>query len=232
MAPLDCGGVLFKMVRKYAGNRNPMTTPRSRFWTAFVLLFTVWLAMLVLGGRGFAPDIAVYRMLYAEAGSQLGRNATVFTRIGDGVVLSILAVIAAVYLAARRKRRTALLLIAVFGGRFLVELQKLIFNRPRPGVSPHLVAVDSYSFPSGHAANAMITFLAIGLLLPVAQRNRAIAVGIGLALALQVGASRVMLGVHWPTDVIGGWAFALLWVMSCMRLASTRPDAEPTLATR
>jgi len=209
-----------------------MIPPRSRFWAALGVLLIVWLACWALGGRDFGPDLDLYRRLYVEGDSQLGRNAVVFTRIGNGLVLSILALLAAGYLVMRRKRRAALLLIMVFGGRFLVELQKLIIDRPRPGVSPHLVAVDTYSFPSGHAANAMITYLAIAVLLPVKQRNRAIAVGIGLALVLQVGISRVMLGVHWPTDVIGGWAFGLLWIIICMRLASARPDLEPATALR
>jgi undecaprenyl-diphosphatase len=209
-----------------------MMTARSRFWTAFIVLFAIWLAALVLGGRDFGPDVAGYHALYVQAETQLARNAVVFTYIGDGLFLSLLAVLAALYLFARRKRRTALLLITVFGGRFLIELQKLLIDRPRPGVSPHLVAVDSYSFPSSHAANAMITYLAIGLLVPVAQRNRAIAVGIGLALALQVGLGRVMLGVHWPSDVVGGWAFGLLWVITCMRMASVRPDVEVSTASR
>ena len=86
----------------------------------------------------------------------------------------------------------------------------------------------SLSFPSGHSANAMITYLAIALLVPVKQRNRAISVGLGLALALQAGWSRVALGVHWPSDVAGGWAFGLFWIAVCMRLASARRDAEPS----
>jgi undecaprenyl-diphosphatase len=209
-----------------------MIQSRTGYWIAVTLTFAIWLGALVLGGRNFAPDLAVYHALYLQAGTPLARDAIVFTKLGWGVILVLLTVAAAAYLFVRRKRRTALLLIMVFGGRFLIELQKIIIDRPRPGVSPHLVAVNSYSFPSSHAANAMITFLAIGLLLPVRQRNRAIAVGIGLAFALQVGISRVMLGVHWPSDVVGGWAFGLLWVMICMRLASVRPDAETSTATR
>lgn len=209
-----------------------MTKSRFGFWTAVALLFLTWLAALVLGGRDWPSDLALYRWLYVRADSPLARDAIAFTEIGWGVVLVILTLAAAAYLVVRRKRRAALLLIMVFTGRFLIELQKVIIDRPRPGVSPHLVAVNSYSFPSSHAANSMITFLAIALLLPVRQRNRAIAVGIGLAFALQVGLSRVMLGVHWPSDVIGGWAFGLLWVMICMRLASVRPDAEASALPR
>src|SRR3546814_9946479 len=140
--------------------------------------------------------------------------------------------LAAVYLAFTRRSRAALLLFTVFGGRLLVELMKVIVDRDRPGVDQHLEAVHSVSFPSGHAANAMITYVAIALLVPVRQRNRAIAVGLGFAAALQVGWSRVALGVHWPSDVIGGWAFGLLWVMVCMRLASARPDAEASTGAR
>ena len=201
-----------------------MITPRSRFWTAILLLSAIWLAALLLGGRGSELDLTLYRALYLKAGTPVARDAVIFTNIGGGIFLTILAMAAAAYLVMRRKRRAALMLIMVFGGRFLVELQKLIIDRPRPDVSPHLVSVGSPAFPSGHTANAMITYLAIALLVPVAQRNRAIAVGIGLAFALQVGISRIMLGVHWPSDVVGGWAFGLLWVMTCMRLASARPD--------
>jgi undecaprenyl-diphosphatase len=208
------------------------TIQRLRFLTSIAILATIWLAALIFGGRDSAFDLALYRDLYLGGNEVMTRNAVVFTQLGSGIVLIPFALLAAAFLAFRRKRRTALLLIMVFGGRFLIELQKVIIDRPRPGVSPHLVAADTYSFPSGHSANGMITFLAIALLLPVAQRNRAIAVGIGLALALQVGASRVMLGVHWPTDVIGGWAFGILWIMICMRLASIRPDAEPKAGLR
>jgi undecaprenyl-diphosphatase len=209
-----------------------MTKTRLGFWTAVALLFLIWLAALVLGGRDWQSDVALYRLLYVHADSPLARDAIVFTEFGWGVVLVILTLAAAVYLVMRRKRRAALLLITVFTGRLLIEIQKVIIDRPRPGISPHLVAVNSYSFPSSHAANSMITFMAIALLLPVRQRNRAIAVGIGLAFALQVGLSRVMLGVHWPSDVIGGWTFGLLWVMICMRLASVRPDAEASVLPR
>ena len=203
-----------------------MLTPRTRFMIAMSLPLAVWLIMLLQGGRHSAWDAELYRWFYVGGNSVLARNSAIFTQLGSGIVLIALAIAATVVLVLRRKRRAALFLFMVFGGRFLVELQKVIFNRPRPGLSPALVAVDSYSYPSGHAANAMITFLAIGLLLPVRQRNRAITIGIGLALALQVGASRVMLGVHWPSDVVGGWAFAVAWVMLAMRLANARPDAE------
>lgn len=186
----------------------------------------LWITMLVLGGAGWDFDQRLYAALYAGEDGLLGRNALLLTWIGSWKVTVPLALAAALLLVFTRRMRAALLLVMVFGGRFLVELQKLVIDRDRPGLSPHLEAVHSMSFPSGHAANALITFCGIALLLPVRQRFRAIAVGIGLAIALQVGWSRVALGVHWPSDVIGGWAFGLLWIALCMRLASDRPDAD------
>ncbi len=199
-----------------------------RFWTALTLSFAVWLAALLVGGAGSEYDEPLRRLLYAGHDPVLGRNARVLTWIGSFQLLLPLALLATLFLAFRRKRRAALLLLIVFTGRLLVELQKLIIDRARPGVDEHLELVSSTSFPSGHSANAMITYLAIALLVPVKQRNRAISVGIGLALALQAGWSRVALGVHWPTDVLGGWAFGLFWIALCMRLASARRDAEPS----
>lgn len=206
-----------------------MTANRSlRFWTAVILSFGVWLACMLLGGAHTEFDESAHRALYAGGNAVLTRNALFLTSLGEGFVLSGLALLAFFYLFFRRKVRSALLLIIIFGGRLMVELQKAVVGRPRPGVDPHLEAVTSLSFPSGHSANSMITYLAIALLVPVKQRNRAISVGIGLALAVQVGWSRVALGVHWPTDVLGGWSFGILWIAVCMRLAHVRTGGEAT----
>jgi undecaprenyl-diphosphatase len=197
-----------------------------RFWTALIFSAGIWLLALLLGGDNSPYDEPLRQQLYAAQDATLQRNARLLSWLGDFTVLVPLALLATLFLAFRRRRRAALLLLIVFVGRLLVELQKTVIGRPRPGVDEHLEAVTSLSFPSGHSANAMITYIAIALLVPVKQRNRAISVGLGLALALQAGWSRVALGVHWPSDVFGGWAFGLFWIALCMRLASARPDAE------
>ncbi len=206
---------------------------RSGIQTAILLLALVLFgAMLVTGGAGTAFDERYHRLLYAVYNPVLVRNAQLLTEIGAWYVLVPATVLTAVILFFRRRMRVALLLVMVFGGRLLVELVKILVDRQRPGISPHLEAVHSMSFPSGHTVNATITWLAIALLIPVPHRLRPVLVGVGLAVALQVGWSRVALGVHWPSDVIGGWGFGLAWVILCMRMASARPDAEPSPRAR
>jgi membrane-associated phospholipid phosphatase len=62
---------------------------------------------------------------------------------------------------------------------------------------------------------------------PVVQSRRAVALVLAFLLAILIGLTRLVLGVHWPSDVFGGWAFGLLWIILCVRLASARPDPVP-----
>lgn len=188
----------------------------------------IWLGMLLWGGLGHPLDMRLHAQFHAGNNADILRWMTFVTHLGGWKVLTAITLAAAVWIYAKRRIRVVVLLITVFGGRMFVELQKALFGRIRPADEAHLVTVDSFSFPSGHAANALITYLAIALLIPVGRAWRATAVSIAFLIAAAVGVSRVVLGVHWPSDVIGGWAFALFWVALCMRLASERPDApEP-----
>ena len=120
---------------------------------------------------------------------------------------------------AARARLTLVLVAVVAVGRGLAEVQRYWVARVRPDAEPHLVVVKTASFPSGHAANSMIFCLALALALTAGTRWQRPAVAGAVLLSLLIGTSRVMLGVHWPSDVIGGWAFGMLWVLLTFRLA-------------
>ena len=109
-------------------------------------------------------------------------------------------------------RRAAALWFAgvEIGGTLLNLILKQIFAAPRPDLLPHLDIVHSYSFPSGHAAGNMMFFGALAML---AGRRWAYGAG-GVMIAL-IGASRVWLGVHWPSDVMAGWVEGLGWLVLC-----------------
>jgi undecaprenyl-diphosphatase len=111
------------------------------------------------------------------------------------------------------------LIAIVVSGRLLVEYLKLWIGRPRPDLEFQAVAVQSLAFPSGHAANSMTAFVAIALFCaPKSERKVALIAAIGASLL--VGLSRPLLGVHWPSDVLGGWIFGLLWAVGGWRIAS------------
>ena len=189
-----------------------------RFIAAIVVLAAIWLAML-LGGTG-AFDRTVYEALYAGHRPVLLTLARLFTALGEPTVLIGACVATALWLWYRGRGRLGLtLLLIAMIGRGLSEAQKYWIARARPDLEPHLVIVKTQSFPSGHATSSMIFYLALALALAGHTRwDRTAAAG-AVLLSLLIGTSRVMLGVHWPSDVIGGWAFGMLWVLLTLRPA-------------
>jgi undecaprenyl-diphosphatase len=185
---------------------------------AIVALAVIWLAMLLLGAGPL--DRRLYEALYADHHPALVALARLFTALGEPTMLVAAGVGVALWLWYAERARLAIALVSVVAvGRGLAEAQKYWVARVRPDAEPHLVVVQSSSFPSGHAANSMIFYLAVALALTAGTRwQRPAAVG-AILLSLVIGTSRVMLGVHWPSDVIGGWSFGLLWVLLTLRPA-------------
>lgn len=135
--------------------------------------------------------------------------------LGGFAVLTLLVSAVAFYLVVSRRPGTAAMIVgAALSGAALSEGLKLGFARPRPDLASHLVEVESASFPSGHAMLSAVVFLTLGALLARAHESKsvkALLMGWAIALTLMVGASRVYLGVHWPTDVVAGWAMGSAW---------------------
>jgi undecaprenyl-diphosphatase len=189
------------------------------------------LASEVIDGDTLAFDrwlIAVLRDA-SDPGSPLGpawlrKTMVDLTALGGGPFLTLLTVAAAGFLAAARKwGMAAFVVLAIAGGGLAANVLKWIFVRARPDLVPHLVSVDSASFPSAHAMNSAVTFLTLGVLLSRSledRRLKAYLMGVAVLLTLIVGFSRVYLGVHWPTDVIAGWAVGAAWAILCSLLAA------------
>jgi undecaprenyl-diphosphatase len=142
-----------------------------------------------------------------------------FTALGGVAVLSLLTLAVIGYLAMAGKRHAALaVFIAVVGGQILSSLLKLGFHRPRPDLVPHLTHVYTASFPSGHSLMAAVTYLTLGALLASVQASIRIKVfflTLAAILTVLIGVSRVYLGVHWPSDVVAGWAVGAAWALLC-----------------
>jgi undecaprenyl-diphosphatase len=180
--------------------------------------------MLLWGGGPL--DRQIYEALYAGHRPALAAFAHVLTFFGEPILLISGGFLVAAWLWWRGHRRLPIaLLLIVLVGRGFSELQKYWIARVRPDLEPHLVVVQTSSFPSGHATSSMIFYLTLALALTKASRwHRPAALG-AILLSLLIGLSRVMLGVHWPSDVVGGWAFGLLWVLLTLRLAERQLKA-------
>jgi membrane-associated phospholipid phosphatase len=175
------------------------------------MLAPLWLAMLLLGAG--AVDRDVLYALYTRDEPLLQQAALGITQLGNWWTVVGVTLAGVLLLFWRGKRWDALtLLIATFTGRGLVILQKDYFARLRPEEHLRLVDVSYQSFPSGHAANPTIAYVGLALLLFDDPKQRRVAAAAAMVLALLIGISRPMLGVHWPSDVIAGWAFGLMWL--------------------
>ena len=208
-------------------NQRPPARAQWRFVILLLLLAASWLGMLI-GGSG-SVDRAIYQAVYAGHRPAFRAAAHVLTLLGEPTLLIAASVLVALWLwYLGRGRAGAVLLAVILIGRAVTELQKYWVARARPDLEAHLVVVKTSSFPSGHAAGSMMFYLALALMLTAHSRLRFAAAAAAILVSLLVGISRVMLGVHWPSDVIGGWSFGLLWVLLTLRPAERllRSDSE------
>jgi undecaprenyl-diphosphatase len=198
---------------------------------ACVLLFVfVTLAGQVTDGDTQAFDTRILRALRdpADPAKPIGPawlegSMIDLTAIGGPTVLGLTVVIVAGFLVLQTRYRTALVVaITSFSAELLSNVMKHAFNRPRPSIVPHLREVFSSSFPSGHAMESAIVYLTLGAILMRAAESRITKIyilTIAVLLTALVGISRVYLGVHYPTDVIGGWIIGFMWASICWLVA-------------
>ncbi len=181
----------------------------------------------VVDGKTHAFDEAVLRALRnpADTHDPIGPwwvEAMIrdLTALGSTTVLALITAAAVGYLLIDGKRATAVfVIVSVLGGAVVSMLLKQAFARPRPELVAPLVDVHTLSFPSSHAMLSATTFLTLGALLARVQTRpalKAYLLGLAVILTLLVGASRVYLGVHWPTDVLAGWCAGAAWAMICL----------------
>jgi undecaprenyl-diphosphatase len=143
------------------------------------------------------------------------------SRVGEPRAMAVLAVLGAVFLITRREWIVLGGWIAAFGGTTLIDhWLKLAVRRPRPVYATALLHNPSWSFPSGHAMGALIGYGMLAyvfvLLRQPSDRVRRMIYGCTALLILAIGASRLYLGVHYFTDVAGGYVVGLVWLATCI----------------
>jgi undecaprenyl-diphosphatase len=218
---------------------RPPPAPAPSWWRAHLLAVAVAggacvafaaVALEVGEEETLAFDRAVLLSLRAPGDSadpigpgwveEVGRD---LTALGSLALLAVFTAAAGCHLWLAGKRRAALLLVgAVVSGELVSTALKVAFHRPRPDVVAHHVLVYTSSFPSGHSMMSAVAFLTAGAMLARSEPRRRVKASImawAIALTFLTGASRVYLGVHWPTDVLAGWLAGAGWAAICWSVA-------------
>jgi undecaprenyl-diphosphatase len=183
--------------------------------SVLALLFFSWLAREVFEGEFTNFDLHIRSIVHGYANPSLTWAMEALSDLGSPVFLSgLFVVLIAIFLFVRWRYAAIWLAIAMVGTVGLDVTLKDLFHRARP-VPYFIPDPGSYSFPSGHALGSFCFYMVLAGLLTARMRNLAARILTWLLAALLVGAigfSRVYLGVHWPTDVIAGYAAAAFWV--------------------
>jgi undecaprenyl-diphosphatase len=179
-------------------------------------LFLAWIGNEVRLGRTAALDAAVRNAVHGWASPPLTGAMKGATQLGSTPVFIGAGLLAVWRLAAAgRKRAAVLLAVSALGGEALVQTLKLLFQRPRPEAFFGYPVPPNYSFPSGHAAIACCLYGVLAAILAARLSSHFAKASLGalaVGLAALIGFSRVYLGVHYPSDVLGGYAAAAAWI--------------------
>jgi membrane-associated phospholipid phosphatase len=147
------------------------------------------------------------------------------TVLGPGG-LRLVGLVVAVIAAVQRNVRVILLMLTAIGlSGVVTQAAKDLADRPRPASA--FTEAASTSFPSGHAVAVMAAVLALLAVSwdALTRRNRTAAIAAGAVTVIAVGAGRVVLNVHYPSDVLAGWALGVLWFLACYLVIRPRPVA-------
>ena len=181
------------------------------------------IAQSVEGGKALTEldrRIGLDLQAHREREPEFRHTMIVFTEIGSPEAMTMLTVLVALALMLRRRRlRTLVWLFAMIGTALLNVGLKHAFNRPRPDWRDPMIDEQTSSFPSGHSMGAVIAFglLTYFILLALYDRRERIAVVIvATVVALVIGFSRIYLGAHYFSDVVGGFAFGGAWLSVCI----------------
>jgi undecaprenyl-diphosphatase len=205
----------------------------DHFYTSVGAFLVVGVLIAIAGTLGFAAlgehvrqgatqtfDVAVLHWMEAHHTPKLTALAVELTYLGTSTVVLMIVGVSALFLWHTAHRHSARLLLAAVAGNIILNgVLKLYFNRPRPSVFAWQAPVTSSSFPSGHAMSATVCYGTVAYLVARLQKHhwsRVLTLAGAVVLILLVCATRVYLGVHYPSDVIAGIIVGLAWAAFCM----------------
>ncbi|WP_156094755.1 phosphatase PAP2 family protein [Nocardia lijiangensis] len=201
--------------------RTVLTAPPLVALGVVLATFIAVLTSNVLASSGLATmDPEVSGWAIENRNGVLTPAARMVSNCGDTLSMTILAVIVcAGLLHVRDRLHAGLVAVTALGSGLIVVIAKRLVGRERPPVADRLAVEHSLSYPSGHSTGTFVVVGIVAIVLipklrqPVARAGAAL---LAVLFVATVGVSRVYLGVHWPTDVLAGWAIGALWILLCL----------------
>jgi undecaprenyl-diphosphatase len=235
------------------GENSPLTPEATVFLEVFLVAGCFWTFVKLAGKirKGGTDEIDNEILLALRrpenpaipiGPSWLPEMARDVTALGSGVDLTLASTTLVGYLCLNRRFRAAGYLIASVGsGLLLCRLLKELFVRRRPTAVAPLTHFDPESFPSGHSMGSAVVYLTLGGIISRQFEGwvtKVYFLSVALIITLLVGLSRLYLGVHYPSDVLAGWAAGSLWSSACSQTArwlqrqgAVEPPASPAFPT-
>lgn len=205
--------------RGYPINRRKLLVAAAVCWAGFAVM--VW---LVLTGRTTGFDS--WGLLAARTGTDrefIGSSLMLemvrdITALGGVLLRNMFALAAVAALLFLKLRREAVLLaVTVLSGWIANSVLKYLVGRERPQIVPHLMEAGGESFPSGHSFNAAVVYIAVALAFATLSKRHSVRYTLVLSamvISALVAWSRVILGVHFPSDVVAGWLGGTAWAFT------------------
>ncbi|HWT40217.1 MAG TPA: phosphatase PAP2 family protein [Dongiaceae bacterium] len=181
------------------------------FWLTAVIFLA--LAGMILVKKQFGFDAAILLGLHAQSTAFLDKFFVTVTNIGGITSVAVVSALILAYFVIRKQWYRAQIIFFGMGGAAAANVVlKHIFQRDRPSLWHQIVTETGYSFPSGHAMMSAALFTCL-LIIFWSTKWRWVVITLGAIAVLLIGTSRLYLGVHFPTDILGGWCVSVAWVL-------------------